>query len=268
MRAKVCCVALCLFLAAVTHAEERYYIIIFGSQSEPKLPRYTHTFGCVIRATGCGDNYWDYELEVHTISWMAASLEVKPWLLLPQKGVNLPLGQTLHWAYNTGNQRVSQWGPYEIQDWAYWQAIQRVRFLESGRVRYQSVDPLLRTRRITDCIHAISDLDRDSPRLRYAWIRFGEDASKHIARQMYHDGVIIRSCEDHSWLNERLGLTHYPIIQRQIKRPPIEFTPLGFLRRQANLPETMPEPDFVVPPGICADPSFHQWIVKDTCCQH
>ena len=49
---------------------------MFGSQSTPKLPRYTHTWVTVVRvAVGPGGRP---EVEQHSISWMPATLDIDP----------------------------------------------------------------------------------------------------------------------------------------------------------------------------------------------
>src|SRR5688572_16298748 len=61
--------------AALDHARpgERFYAVVFASQSVPRLPALSHTWATVARAVdrpGASP-----ALEVHTISWLPASLE-------------------------------------------------------------------------------------------------------------------------------------------------------------------------------------------------
>ena len=44
--------------------------MIFGSQSKPKLLRYTHTWATFVRAVGEGPDLNTYSLELSTISWL------------------------------------------------------------------------------------------------------------------------------------------------------------------------------------------------------
>src|SRR5262245_20057651 len=60
-------------LAITAPPGERYFIIIFGSQSTPKQPKYTHTWATVVKVTGC-DGPGAPTIEEHTISWLPASL--------------------------------------------------------------------------------------------------------------------------------------------------------------------------------------------------
>ena len=92
--------------------------MIFGSQSHPKQLRYTHTWATFIKATGEGHDPNAYALEVHTISWLPATLEVRvlrPW---PEPGVNLDLYQTLRVVYANG-ESVTMWGPFLVGQEVY-----------------------------------------------------------------------------------------------------------------------------------------------------
>src|SRR5690349_116884 len=55
----------------------RYYLLIFGSQSMPKQPRYTHTWVTFVRV-GPGSSGTP-DIEQHTISWMPATLQIRTW---------------------------------------------------------------------------------------------------------------------------------------------------------------------------------------------
>src|SRR3954470_17696949 len=72
-------------------ATERYYTLIFGSQSSPKRLRYTHTWATFVRVVGEGDDPNNYQISQHSISWLPETLSVWTWALMPEKGVNLDL---------------------------------------------------------------------------------------------------------------------------------------------------------------------------------
>jgi hypothetical protein len=113
-------------------AEERHYVIIFGSQSTPRLPRYTHTWATFVKAGGEGLDSTNYQIdEVFTISWLPADLVVRSLRLRAQQGVNLDLEATL--AYVLQRERVSEWGPFKISQRFYERALERKAELESGR---------------------------------------------------------------------------------------------------------------------------------------
>src|SRR5688572_14571116 len=50
---------------------ERYFMLVFGSQSDPKQPKYTHTWATIVKVNGC-DGPGAPTVEEHTISWMPA----------------------------------------------------------------------------------------------------------------------------------------------------------------------------------------------------
>src|SRR3954447_19694336 len=95
--------AVVLAIAALTPGSarggERYYAMIFGSQSSPKLLRYTHTWATFVRVVGEGDDLRNYQVYPHTISWLPESLTVRTWAFFPEKGINLDLYATLDAVY-------------------------------------------------------------------------------------------------------------------------------------------------------------------------
>src|SRR3954453_12958794 len=126
-------------LAHPARAEEFYYLMVFGSQRLPPCPKYSHTFATFVRATGTGPCAENYCLEAHTISWVPRTLDIRVCTLLPECGVNLDLDASLRWVLAT-DQRVSLWGPYQIDRDLYERARAQISLLESGRVRYKAID--------------------------------------------------------------------------------------------------------------------------------
>jgi hypothetical protein len=63
----------------------RHYATLFGAQSVPFRIRYTHTWGTVVRTavTPTGE----YPVQIDTVSWMPATLEIRPLALRPEPGV-------------------------------------------------------------------------------------------------------------------------------------------------------------------------------------
>ena len=72
---------------------ERYFVLIFGSQSSPKKAKYTHTWSTVVKVTGCGPGA--PAVEEQTISWMPASLDIHPMSFRVEPGANLTLPFTI-----------------------------------------------------------------------------------------------------------------------------------------------------------------------------
>ncbi|HEY8505764.1 MAG TPA: hypothetical protein VIL46_14360, partial [Gemmataceae bacterium] len=191
----------------------RYFLIVFGSQSVPKLPRYTHTWATAVKLSRADPEWAEWRVEVRTISWMPRGMKIRAWWLWPEKGVNLDLYRTLNWAVETG-QRVSMWGPYEIRRELYEMFLERMADLEAGRQDYMCIDPLFWTG-ACNCIHAFTDIDYPLGRVAYPLVRFGESASRHIVRVLHRRDYIVRPEADHDWLNKLLKLDRYPIVRRE-----------------------------------------------------
>jgi hypothetical protein len=206
----------CFAWESVAQAEERYYVLIFGSESTPRLPRYTHTWATFVKASGEDPDASKFRIdEVFTISWLPANLEVRALRLRAEEGVNLDLDTTLF--YILPRQRVSQWGPFQISQQLYERAVARKAELESGAVKYKASDPNFgpRVPYISNCIHGITDLDPDFGRFYYLELRrFGEAASHWAAHQFVFRGRRINLEENLDWINQRLELDKYPIVHR------------------------------------------------------
>jgi hypothetical protein len=103
-----------LLSASTAQAGARHYMLIFGAQTHPKIPRFTHTFCTIVRVAdpppGCSVPY----IEAHTISWLPQTLKIRPYRLHPEPGRNLTLEETLRWCAQN-RMDVSLWGPYVIE---------------------------------------------------------------------------------------------------------------------------------------------------------
>jgi hypothetical protein len=195
--------------ATATKADEYYYVMIFGSQSKPKLLQYTHTWATFIRAVGEGPDANNYALYQHTISWLPQSLDVRTWTILPEPGVNLDLYQTLDTVYRE-REHVTMWGPFRILPLVYERSLGVKAILDSGRAEYRAISTP-RNLLISDCIHAVAAVDPIFGRDHYPLIRIGKPASRHIARQFMTRSVYDQYQTEAPWLIPRLGLDHYPI---------------------------------------------------------
>src|SRR6516164_6396219 len=102
--------AIAVLIPGSARGEERYYGMIFGSQSSPKLLRYTHTWATFIRVVGEGDDPAGYQVYQHSISWLPESRMIRVWSPIPEKGVNLDLDATLDAVYRN-REHVTMWGP-------------------------------------------------------------------------------------------------------------------------------------------------------------
>jgi hypothetical protein len=228
---------------------ERFYIIIFSSQSWPRIPRLSHTFATVIRTKDRPGR--EPEIDQHTISWLPATLNIRPQRFAVEPGVNLDMHTTIRWALDSGT-RVSMWGPYETHSSTYRRFLVQKGFIDSGRVGYQCVDQVGESARAGDgccCIHAITDMDPIYGRTNYPLIWFGDSASEHYANRLHQRTAIINPEADHSWLIPALGLNAYPIRRRYYQDRVLDFPRIqpGQRARQAPpVPEGLP-PN--APPG-------------------
>ena len=213
-------------LAAPKPEYEHFYILVFGSQTTPRIPRYTHTWATVVKTTelpGCPPQVTD----VHTISWLPATLEVRPLRFWVEKGTNLDLDTTLREVLQNG-EHVSLWGPFETWHGLYDRFLTQKAFLESGVIGYQCTDSFgeaARTGMGCDCFHAISDVDPEFDRREYPLLFYGNRASQNIVRQISERPILIHPGQTHDWLIPALGLDQYPIVQRRYDGPTKEFSP-------------------------------------------
>ena len=210
---------------------ERYFVLVFGSQSTPERPKYTHSWATVVKVAGC-DGPGAPTVEEYTISWMPASLDIRPWTFRVELGANLALHFTIEEMLRN-KERVSVWGPYEVGPGLFHRFQVQKAFMESGRVGYQCIDSLGEAARSgdgCDCIHAVTDMDPLFARNRYPLSYFGDSASLHLVRQLQTRPIIIHPEADHGWLLPLLGLDKYPIERRRYHGRTLPYTPDNFER--------------------------------------
>jgi hypothetical protein len=193
---------------------EHYYLLVFGSQSQPLRPKYTHSWVTNVRVVDNGPGQ-PPTVEASSISWMPATLDIHPLRFRVEPGVDLDLCATIRMARGNG-ERISMWGPYEIRPGLYRKFLIQKDFMDSGRVGYQCIDTVGEARRGTgcDCIHAVTDCDAEYDRQEYPLSRFGDRASEHMVRQVMERGGVINSCATHDWLLGPLGIADCPIVRR------------------------------------------------------
>jgi hypothetical protein len=195
--------------------DEKFYVLIFGSQSKPKIPRLTHTWATFVRVQQHGAAQ-GAEIEHHTISWLPATLEIHLLDFHVEKGYKLHLHETFQTVLKN-QERVCEWGPYECRPRLYYRSLVQKEFLESGQIGYQCVDDIGEAARKgngCDCIHAVTDMDPLFTRSRYPLRRFGDVASEFLVKQVWERDLLIHPEQTHDWLQEPLGLNQYPITHR------------------------------------------------------
>lgn len=201
-----------------TVTPDRYFVMIFGSESTPKRGKYTHTWYTIVKATPNLDVENTYKLDVHTISWMPATLNIRVIKLRAECGVNLDLHRTINFVRSQG-ECIAMWGPYELNPEIavelYNKSLKQIARLNSGCVLYKSVDPDVYN--ICNCIHAVSDLDGFSRRsMIYDEVRnYGIAASANLARVITGSGRVDWTVT-HDWLLDALDISKYRIQRRSL----------------------------------------------------
>lgn len=132
---------------AVAQSPDSYFITVFGSGSHPLRVKRTHTFATVshVQQTPAGP-----VVENHTISWMPATMNIRPFALRPEQGVNLTQEQSLQWAESKG-MRTSVWGAFTITPERYEAILARKADLESGRISYRAIGGLTKQAPVSNC---------------------------------------------------------------------------------------------------------------------
>lgn len=219
------CAVLSLFVLSVpvptAHGEEHYFLMVFGAQSIPNRPNYSHSFAAFVHAVGEGPGVENYALEAHTISWLPETLEIHTLRLLPERGHNLDLQTSLAFVASV-HDRLSMWGPYEIYEELYNRALAQIDRLESGSVAYKAVDALHPASKTSNCIHALSDVTSRPHCVRLLSPGFGQIASYHMVLRF--EPWIIDPDVTHDWVAARLGVDTDALIRRRIAEKPKHFS--------------------------------------------
>ena len=137
---------------AAAQSADSYYITVFGSGTLPLRASRTHTFATFthIQQTPAGP-----VAENDTISWMPATLRIRPLAPRPEPGVNLTQEQTFRWIESKGI-RTSVWGPFEIKPERYAAYLERKAELESGEVRYRAIGGFTKDATVSNCGQSFS----------------------------------------------------------------------------------------------------------------
>ncbi len=192
-------------------AAPRYYVILFGGQSIPFQPRTAHTWAAFVKAAPTADG--TLNLEHVTISWLPADRTVEPQRLRATTGKNFTLDETFG-IMAKNNARVSMWGPFETDATRYALAAQQANTLESGAVRFRSLDSLGRNRDVQHCVHAVTFADPNLQWLRQPVLRVGEPGTSKLAGRYADSGAFVGT-QTHDWLLPALGLDKQPVVRRE-----------------------------------------------------
>jgi len=203
--------ALIILLAAALPAAggesagETFYLVVFAAQEEDYHPETSHCFATFARIAELQDT--GSVVELHHINWFSrrghqtgtthAVFEDDGTLTRPEPGENRTTREALLLA-SRRRLKITRWGPFEIARELHERAIQQIDLLE-GRVRgrrvlYKSFDIGCREAEgivALNCVHAISDVDREGGPLR-TWTSYGEQAAgivvQHLGRWFEEPG--------------------------------------------------------------------------------
>jgi hypothetical protein len=205
--------------ASNTHPEcPRYYMVLFGGQSERLRPKSAHTWATYVKVTPGAAT-----IEEFTISWLPASLNVRPGKLRAEPGTNLSLEQTLGMMTN-GNHSVSFWGPFEIGQEFYEESYGQKCFLESGMSQYHVLSVLNRRPDVNHCVHAIVRANPTLQRICDPVLWYGEAITQRVANALATSGIVAQPYVTHDWLIPVLGLDRY-----RMSREPVGQLPLTLM---------------------------------------
>jgi hypothetical protein len=192
--------------------EPRYYFILYGGQSIPFRPRTAHTWATFAKATPMVNG--EMAVESLTISWLPADGPVRPLALRSEIGKNYSLEETFAIA-ERNRDRVSMWGPYEIDAHRYELAVEQAARLESGAVRYRVLDTLGFKHSISHCVHAVTYADPVLRRAVQPVLQVGEPGTSRLAARYLRNGAFVGGAVTHDWLVAALGLDRYAVVRRE-----------------------------------------------------
>lgn len=200
-------------MAKPAQAGVRYFMLIFGAQTHPKIPRFTHTFCTIVRVVDGPAECPHPMIEAYTISWLPRTMIIHPLRLRAEPGHNFTLDATLRWAAQN-RMEVSLWGPYLIEEDFFCKVYREYERFERGEYLYKAIDPPRRGDVKADCIHAVTDVDQRDGRDTYFVLGSGDRVTRKFVRILNERGRLFEPPEDISWLNAALGLDCYPIRHR------------------------------------------------------
>ncbi len=222
-------------LATPRPENEHYYILVFGSQTTPRIPKFTHTWATMVTTLEVPGQA-PLLLDVSTISWLPETLDVRLLHFRVEKGINLDLHTTIREMLKNG-ECISLWGPYETWGGLHDRFLTQKAFLESNAIGYQCTDGFgeaARNGNGSNCFHALSDVNPQFDRRQYPLLFYGNRASENIVRQLFERPILIHPYQTHDWLIPALGLDAYPIVHRRYEGPAQEFSPEAFRASQAS----------------------------------
>ena len=127
-----------LALSAVTTGRAVLPHPVRLARTDPTPLAYTHTWATLVRAVEPA-GACEPVIEVHTISWLPAKLDIDALSHRIEPGANVDLHSTIRNSLRT-RQTIAMWGPYEVWHGFAHRFLAQKAFLESGAVGYQCID--------------------------------------------------------------------------------------------------------------------------------
>jgi hypothetical protein len=178
------------------------YLIILTADSIPYNPTKAHLFVALVRVEE-GPRRAPRVVEQASMSWLPATMKVRPLALRPETGRNVPLDETLRFYLATGS-RICRWGPYRVQPELAQMFKARVATVESC-FAYKGVC-FLEPRDVCDCARAVEELlPRGGSLRRYIGVfGYGAAAGSHLVRAI--TPWLIEPEQSHPWVATLIGL--------------------------------------------------------------
>jgi hypothetical protein len=212
-------------------ADGDYFVIVFGAQRPVfKVARYSHSFATFVHRTPEGG------LEAFTISWLPQTGRVRPLWPWPEPGRNFTLLETLQWCY-ANNMEVACWGPYQVHPDLWHRALAQKARLESGAVLYKAYDGGAVGGRVSNCLHAIEWITRQSgqpPQVLVTPANWGESGSYWVALTLRP--WMLEPCRTHDWLLPPLGLNPAGLIRYGLEGNPTSNPVTGVIQAVFHTP--------------------------------
>jgi hypothetical protein len=198
---------LTILVVADSAMADEYFAVVFGAQSDPKRPKFSHSWATFVRV---GQD----SPEILTISWMPCKLEITPNRPIAEQGVNLDLQKSFEVTL-ANCEEVMAWGPYRIDCDLFERAKKHQCRLCAGDIRYKTIDAVRNPLRVSNCIHALT-VFTENRRVRIGRANFGHVASYWVM-YAYRDWLCCPR-EPQCWIAEMLGLDQYPIQWRTLEQ--------------------------------------------------
>lgn len=205
-------VYLSLAIASGASAESfrQHFMIVYGFQNGINTPHGAHVFATFIESDVSQSGQDVAHFEAHTLSWLPVEEDNRFLRLRPEPGRNFSLAETLQLADCRGLS-LRRWGPVEVTESLYFEALDRIGFLESGAADYIVKDTFYRNAVYAkasggaiNCIHAVSDLGG------FIRTRFLHGFS--AARRTYDHlrQFVVPSPDNNEWVAKQIGVADIP----------------------------------------------------------